>query len=165
VVISNYLKLALMTALATCAAVALLSPLLLPLLYGRTFSRSVVPLLLLLPGTVVMCGSVVGLTCLTALGTPGRATLAEVAGLVVTVAGMPLVIFRYGIVGAAVLSTASYLVTFGLYLYYLSRHGRLDLRPRASDAGALWTVFSRELIARAPAAGRILGRAGGPGRR
>lgn len=152
-VISNYLKLALMTASAACAGVALVSPLLMPMLYGEPFARSVRPLLILLPGTIAMCGSVVGMTCLTALGTPGRATLAEVAGLVVTVAGMPLVIFRYGITGAAALSTGSYLVTFALYLYFLGRHGRLDLRPRVSDVVSLWSV-SRELVGRVAGAKR-----------
>jgi hypothetical protein len=49
------------------------------------------------------------------------------------VVGLPLVISRHGLVGAAVLSTAAYGITLGVYLTFLRRLGPMKLRPRADD--------------------------------
>lgn len=142
-VISTYLRIALAGGSLTCLAIAAASPLI-PVLYGGAFGGSVLPLLWLLPGTVALCGSVVGLNCLTALGKPGRATLAELVGLAITLAGLPLVLGRFGITGAALLSTVSYSATFAVYLVFLSGYGRIRLALRREDLRWLWAAVRRE---------------------
>lgn len=132
-VISSYLRMAIIGSAVTCAGVAAVSPVLVPLLYGGVFEEAVLPLLILLPGSVALCGSVVGLTCLSSLGRPGRSTIAEMVGLAITLVGLPLVVFRYGIVGAAAISTLAYAITFGVYLHFLSASGPLSLMPRRQD--------------------------------
>lgn len=154
--VGTYVRVALVGGLVLCAGIALVAPLLLPLLYGRQFAESVLPLLLLLPGTVFLCGSVVAMNSLTALGQPGRATIAEMSGLVIVLLGLPFVLPRYGIIGAALLSTASYLVAFAMYVVFVRRHGRLLLWPRRADWNWFSSAILRELTLRLPALRRVL---------
>jgi O-antigen/teichoic acid export membrane protein len=133
----RFIRLTLLVTVLVAVAVGTLSPVLLPVLYGRAFVPSVIPLLLLLPGTVALSLSATASSCLNALGLPGRSTAAEVLGFVVTVGGLVLVVPRYGINGAAVLSTAAYLVTTVAYLSFLRVLGPVALRPRSGDVSFL----------------------------
>ena len=129
----RFMRYTLIVTLFMAVTVAVLSPVILPLLYGHAFRPSLAPLLLLLPGSVALSLSATASACLNAKGWPGRSTLAELAGFVTTVIGLTLVVARFGIVGAAVLSTAAYGVSAGAYLIFLHRFGRIALRPTRED--------------------------------
>ena len=149
VVISEALRLTLLGAGLVSAAIAVVSPALLPLLYGEAFSRSLVPLFVLLPGTVVFCVSMVGESFLTAMGRPGRATVAEMTGFVLTCVGLPFVVPRFGIVGASVLSSVSYALVMAVTLAFLRQAGPLSLRLRRHDVTDLGRLLRRSLTLRA----------------
>ena len=150
----RFMRLTLIVTMAVAAAVGILGPIVLPVLYGRVFEPSAVPLVILLPGSVALSMSATASACLNATGWPGRSTLAELAGFVITVVGLILVVPRYGIVGAAILSTAAYSVSLGVYLRFLHRLGPMDLRPNAEDI-ALLRAALRRTAARVSARRRI----------
>ncbi|MGH9278678.1 MAG: polysaccharide biosynthesis C-terminal domain-containing protein [Acidimicrobiales bacterium] len=131
--ISQALRLTLLASVLVSAAIAVASPLLLPVLYGQEFARAVGPLLLLLPGTVVFCASMVGESFLTATGRPGRVTFAELSGLALTLVGLPIVVPRWGIVGAAILSSVSYSVVLAVCVTFLRQGGPVSLRIQRTD--------------------------------
>lgn len=143
----RFMRLTLVVTLAAAAGVAILGPLLLPVLYGHEFEPSLTPLLVLLPGSIALSLSATASACLNATGSPGRSTLAELAGFLTTVVGLILVIPRYGIVGAAVLSTAAYCVSLAGYLAFLRRLGPVDLWPKAEDLAFL-RAATRQAFAR-----------------
>jgi O-antigen/teichoic acid export membrane protein len=115
----------------------------------------VLPLLVLLPGTVVFCVSMVGESFLTAVGRPGRVTLAELTGLGVTLVGLPLIVPHFGIVGAAALSSASYVVVLVLCLTFLRQTAPVSVRVRREDVAEL-AAMARGVLHGAGAAARRL---------
>jgi O-antigen/teichoic acid export membrane protein len=106
-------------ALALAIALALLADPAITLVYGSAFEGSSSPVRLLLPGTVLYAAAGVLWSGLYAVNRPFTATMAQVAGAFVTVAGL-LVFLRVGGVNAAALvTTTSYTVVFvaALVLY------------------------------------------------
>ncbi len=95
--------------LAVPAAAA--TPVVLPLAYGHSFRAAVIPTWILLVG--MAGGSVYGVLSafLSGVGRPGLTSIAQAAGLVVTVALDLTLIPRLGIAGAAIASTFAYLTT------------------------------------------------------
>jgi len=118
-VIGAFLRLGLLVATLVAAGITVASPFLLSTLYGSGFASALIPLLLLLPGSIALAGSGGAASSLTAIGRPGRVTLAELTGFGVSVVGLPIVVPRFGIIGAAVLSTVAYAATFAMYLRFL----------------------------------------------
>jgi O-antigen/teichoic acid export membrane protein len=96
---------------AVAVPVAVAAPVVLPLLYGPAFRGAVVPSWILLVG--LAGGGVYGVLSafMSGIGRPGLNSLAQGAGLVVTVALDLLLIPHLGIVGAATASTFAYLTT------------------------------------------------------
>jgi O-antigen/teichoic acid export membrane protein len=96
---------------AIAVPVAVAAPVLLPLLYGPAFRAAVIPTWILLAGMTT--GSVYGVLTayLSGIGRPGLTSIAQAAGLVVTVALDLTLIPLLGITGAATASTFSYLTT------------------------------------------------------
>lgn len=86
----------------------------LPLLYGAEFQPAVLPACILLVGLAVEGAAAVSSAHLCGIGRPGANSLGMGAGVVVTVLLDVLLIPRHGAVGAAVASSAAYLVTTGL---------------------------------------------------
>ena len=115
-VIASFLRLGLLVSLILAAGVAIASPFLLTLVYGSDFADALLPLLILLPGSVALTLSGSAASSLTAVGRPGRVTLAELSGFVTSLLGLPFIIPRFGIVGAACLSTVAYTVTTTAYV-------------------------------------------------
>lgn len=144
---SKALGLTFVVSLAASVAIAAGAPLLVPLLYGRDFTKSVVPLLVLMPGTVVFCLSMVGESFLAAVGRPGRVTLAELSGFAVTLVGLPIVVPRWGIVGAAWLSSGAYAVVLGCCLRFLRQVGPVTIRFRVVDLVELRSAAAASLRA------------------
>lgn len=146
--IGRTLRLVLVAGAAFAALLTTVAPALVSAVYGDAFAGSVVPLRLLLPGVVLMAGASIVSGGLQALNRPGRASYAQLAGLVVTVAGLWLTLPRLGIVGAALTSATAYAVAFGVALWFLGREEGVSVRsllaPRAvaADLAALPATVS-----------------------
>jgi len=102
--------------LAIAAAIALglavFGRTLLGLIYGDRFEDAAEPLLLLLPGAVLFAGSALLGAGVSAAGRPFTATLAQLIGMVVTIAGLLIFLSGGGITAAALVSTVSYATVF-----------------------------------------------------
>ena len=94
------------------SALGLLAEPLLGLVYGDAFRDAAESLLLLLPGAVLFAGSSILAAGVYAAGRPFTATLAQVAGMVVTVVGLLVFLRSGGITAAALVSSASYATVF-----------------------------------------------------
>ncbi len=136
-VASSYLRLTLIVALVGTGLLAAASPVFLPLLYGKAFRPALLPLLLLLPGTVFLCLSATAASLLIAAGFPGRTTACEVTGFIVAIVGLPIVIPIWGISGAATLSTVAYGISCASYLVALRRIGPVSVRPSMAEVRVL----------------------------
>ena len=91
--------------------IGVVAPWLLPFVYGSEFYGAVEPLWLLLPGVVMWATNSVLGAGLESCGRPGRASLAQVAGMIVTAAGLALTLPHWGIIAAAVVSSVAYSAT------------------------------------------------------
>jgi lipopolysaccharide/colanic/teichoic acid biosynthesis glycosyltransferase len=111
------------TALAAIPLAALAPPVL-PLVYGHAFAAAVLPGQVLLVGLSVEGAAGVVTAYLYGRGRPGLNSMATFGGVVVTVALDLLLIPRLSLLGAAVASTAAYLVTTSLLIVCF-----LSLRP------------------------------------
>jgi O-antigen/teichoic acid export membrane protein len=101
-----------LVAAALAAVLALFAEPLLGAVYGDDFRDASQSLLLLLPGAVLFAGSSILGAGVYAAGRPFTATLAQVAGMVVTVAGLFAFLSSGGIIAAALVSTGSYATVF-----------------------------------------------------
>jgi O-antigen/teichoic acid export membrane protein len=106
---------------ALAAVLALLAEPLLGLVYGDDFRDASEALLLLLPGAVLFAGSSILGAGVSAAGRPFTATLAQVAGMVVTVVGLFTFLSSGGITAAALVSTGSYATVFVAMLVVYKR--------------------------------------------
>jgi O-antigen/teichoic acid export membrane protein len=96
-----------------CAlAMATLGPLVIRYLYGERFAGAVLPLLILLPGVVMLSQAYILYSDLNGRGKPEASAISALLALVVTVGLDFVLIPRYGIAGAAVASTCAYGVEF-----------------------------------------------------
>lgn len=93
---------------------AIASVYLLPLLYGKAFQGAVLPSCILLGGLAVEGAAAVASAYLCGTGRPGANSWGMGVGVVVTITLDILLIPGHQAVGAAVASTAAYLVTTGL---------------------------------------------------
>lgn len=89
------------------------------LVYGPAFAGGILPLRLLLPGTVLLVATSVLCSGLLAATRPLSAAAAQVPGIVTTLCGLLLFLRSGGIIAAALVSTTSYALTFvaALVLY------------------------------------------------
>lgn len=97
---------------------------LIQLVFSARFVRAYYPLLLLLPGAVLMGGTQVLLNEMVGRGLPHYSSMIIGCGLLFTVALDIALIPRYGIVGAAIASSVAYSVTFVLALLSSARMRR-----------------------------------------
>ncbi len=122
---------------ALAVPVAVAAPVLLPLVYGPAFRAATIPAWILLVG--MAGGSVYGVLSafLSGIGRPGLTSIAQAAGLVVTVALDLALIPHLGIIGAATASTFAYLTTAGVLFvcFRMTTRSRGRHRPdvRAPD--------------------------------
>jgi O-antigen/teichoic acid export membrane protein len=103
------------------AAIALwfLSPFLIPRLFGTAFSGSVLPCRILIFGSCALGLSTVLCEAARSVNSPEIPSYAELVGLVVTFGLLGTLLKPYGIIGAAVASTAAYTSTLVFVLGYL----------------------------------------------
>jgi O-antigen/teichoic acid export membrane protein len=97
---------------ALALALGLLARPLLGLVYGDDFRDAAESLLLLLPGAVLFAGSSILTAGIYAAGRPFTATVTQVLGMVVTIAGLFVFLRSGGITAAALVSSVSYLTVF-----------------------------------------------------
>jgi O-antigen/teichoic acid export membrane protein len=117
---------------------ALAAPLLLSVLFGHEFEAAYPMAIILLAAQVPLNGAGILSSALQADGAPVIPSIAEAIGLVITVVGLALFLQRFGGVGAACVSLASYGATFLFELVFASRRLRIPLRefvvPTRADA-------------------------------
>jgi O-antigen/teichoic acid export membrane protein len=107
-----FLQAALAIALVLAGAVFAVAEPALTFVYGHQFGAAASSLRVLLPGTVLLAGASILAAGLYAANRPTTATVAQLAGLAVTVVGLLVVLPGAGIMGAAWVSTASYATVF-----------------------------------------------------
>jgi O-antigen/teichoic acid export membrane protein len=129
---------------ALAVPMALAAPLVLPLFYGPAFKEAVLPACVLLIG--LAGGGVVGVISayLQGAGRPGLYSAAVGAGLPVTVALDLLLIPHFGVMGAAVASTAAYVTTTGVLVACF----RVVTRAEGRAARAAGAVESKAEVPR-----------------
>ena len=99
----------------------LLLPVLVPLVYGDAFTPSIVPAEILVVASIAVAVGQAWAGSLRGLGRPSEPAKAEVISLVVTVAGLALLLGPLGIVGAALTSLVAYLMA-ATFMYLRLRH-------------------------------------------
>jgi O-antigen/teichoic acid export membrane protein len=110
------------------------------LVYGEEFSESVLPLLILLPGTVLYAAAFILLNGLYAENRPFTATIAQMLGMVVTVAGLLIFLRSGGILAAAIVSTVAYGLVFvvaGVLYWHATGLRWQSFLPEASEVRAM----------------------------
>jgi O-antigen/teichoic acid export membrane protein len=118
--------------IALTPLVAIASVIGLPVLYGSAFRPAVLPACILLVGLAVEGAAAVSSAHLCGIGRPGANSLGMGTGVVVTVVLDILLIPRHGAVGAAVASSAAYLVTTGLLTTISRNLARQTVLPGAA---------------------------------
>lgn len=116
------LKLVFLASLIFVLITAPISFYLVPKIFGVDFSKSVLPLLILLPGGIFANLNLILVTDLSARGRPGLTTLAAIASSCVIVLGNLLFTPTYGITSAAIIATLANLLTFCVCSYFHIRY-------------------------------------------
>lgn len=107
---------------AGCAALLLVfGGALMKLIYGPPFAAGALSLAILACGTVFLSGNAVAAESLRSAGDARRPMWAEAIGAAVTLSLLPAAVSRFGIEGAAAVSSLSYLVSFAWNLRSLMR--------------------------------------------
>jgi O-antigen/teichoic acid export membrane protein len=122
-------RMTLLWMLSSCAALYLLAPILVRLLFGTAFHGSVLACRILLPGTLMVGLNQILYNGANALGRPGLPSVAEGISMAVTAGGLYLLAPRYGYLGAAIVSSIAYTVSFLAMLVLSQRMLGLSL-PR-----------------------------------
>jgi len=101
----------------------------LPLFFGSAFSRSYIPVLLLLPGFIALnCGSTLGYYITGEEGYPLRQIMAVLGSFIINLLLNIILIPRYGIEGAAISTSIAYIFFIVLYFKLFRRMTSLPLK-------------------------------------
>jgi|SRR5579859_1467536 len=130
---------------------ALISPWLVPFMYGAAFQPAVLPLLILLVGTLSWAAAtVITNYILGQLGRPGLLSAIAWAQLGLSIPLYLGLIFWQGIVGAALASTITYILALISTLWIFQRNSHLAIRqilvPQRSDLRDYGRVLRRGLV-------------------
>lgn len=137
-IVASFVRLTVLVSVAFVAIIAICAPIALPLLYGRAFLKSLAPLYLLLPGAVALAVSGSLATAASASGQLHRVSRAELRGLLVSILGLLFLVPRYGMLGAALVSTIAYTVTMSAYIGARRLADFRILLPGRQDLAYLW---------------------------
>ena len=127
------LRHALLTSGLAAGGLALVAPVVVPALFGATYQPAVRALHLLLPGVVAMCVAKVLVRFLFSRNAHGSAAVASALGAVSNVVLNLVLVPRYGLDGAALAATGSYLFTAALFAGLYAR--------LADGPGDAWSGF------------------------
>jgi O-antigen/teichoic acid export membrane protein len=125
---------------AVCLSIGAL--LFLPLVYGEQFRPAITPLVLLLPGTVILGAAFVTSSYIAAVGRPELNMWISLVTLTITGTLDVLLIPRIGINGAAIASTISYTVSALLTFWAFVRLTRVPMRTVVHERGELLRLAS-----------------------
>ena len=149
--IASMTRVSLISVLCLAVALAVTAPFLLPILFGGDFRAAVPMAEVLLVGAIPLAGVAVLAAGLTGAGHPGSTACAEIATLLVTVAGLVALLPSFGGMGAAAVSAVAYTLDFAILVWFavrrLGRPAHAWLIPRASDVRAI-ADFARALTRR-----------------
>jgi O-antigen/teichoic acid export membrane protein len=106
-------------------------PWVLPLIFGTRYVPSVLPAQVLLAAGVFQGQNALCANCLRGLGAPGRPTVAETVGLLVTAGLLAVLLPTMGILGAALASLLAYATVTVVELRFVSVHSGLSLTALA----------------------------------
>ena len=109
-------------------ALYLVAPFLIRLVFGSAFEGSILACRILIPGALMTGLSFVLYNAASALGRPGLSSAAEGVSVSVTAIGLFLLVPKYGYIGAAIVSSIAYTISFLVMLVLAKRHLGLDLR-------------------------------------
>ncbi len=118
----------LLVATVSGVAMAILSPWAIPMIFGARFSPSIPVIWWILPGTIALSLSKVICADLAGRGKPEFSSICAFVALAVTISLDLLLIPRMGINGAALASSAAYLVQTVLLAIFLKRQLRVPWR-------------------------------------
>lgn len=95
-----------------CGLLFVLAPYLIRLAFGAAYEGSILACRILIPGALMIGLNQVMYNGSSALGRPGLPSIAEGISMGVTGVGLYILVPRYGFVGAAIVSTIAYTITF-----------------------------------------------------
>jgi O-antigen/teichoic acid export membrane protein len=98
--------------LASCSLLFVVAPLLIRIVFGTEFDGSASACRILLPGTFMIGMNQVLYNGSSALGRPELPSYAEGVSVAITAVGLLLLVPRYGYIGAAIVSSVAYTVSF-----------------------------------------------------
>ncbi|MDA3876477.1 MAG: flippase [Halothiobacillus sp.] len=140
-------RLVLMVTLIGSIALALFSYPLILLMFGSQYMDSVLPVLILLPGIVILGGAKVWANDIAARGRPEINMYVSLVTLVANISGNLILIPQFGLAGAAVATTVSYwicsVITLIIYVRMTSNNWVETLFVNSADMRALMKVFAR----------------------
>ncbi len=122
--------------LVTCGVLYLLADFLIRHVFGNAFEGSILACRILIPGALMMGMNQVLYNGASALGRPGLPALAEGASMLVTAVGLFLLVPHYGYIGAAIVSSIAYTISFFVMLFLANRFLAIDLRTLLLPRGA-----------------------------
>jgi O-antigen/teichoic acid export membrane protein len=114
-----------------------------PIVYGDEFAESVLPLRILLPGSVFYALAAVLLNGLCSENRPFGATMPQLLGMVVTVTGLLAFLRSGGILAAAIVSTVAYALVFVAAVVLYRRAAGLQWQAFVPHASAARSVLQR----------------------
>ncbi|MGB6687381.1 MAG: oligosaccharide flippase family protein [Terracidiphilus sp.] len=114
--------------LLACSALYIFAPFLIRLLLGPAFEGSIIACRILLPGAVMIGMNQVLYNGSSALGRPGLPSFAEGVSVAVTAIGLYLLVPHYSYIGAAIVSSVAYTVSFLVMVVLAHRLLELPLR-------------------------------------
>ena len=148
-------RLTLLTSALLAAALLAVGQFVIWILYGGEFADAYAPLVLLLPGVIMLGLSLVCETYLRGTGRPGISSVVAALSFATNLMLNLVLIPRYGIAGAAFASSVSYSLRTAMLMVVVLRMTELRvvdlLVPRASDLRAL-RARGTELLRRASSA-------------
>lgn len=137
------LRLSMLSVAMLTIALLAVTPFLLPLLFGAAFVPAVPAALILIVAAAMANFNQVAGEGLRGLGVPKLPMVAEFIGLGTTVIMLALLLRRYELMGAAIASLASYLVTLAALVYLIARRTRVSpwrmVIPCREDLFLLWS--------------------------
>jgi O-antigen/teichoic acid export membrane protein len=115
----------------------LLGPLIIRSLYGEAFRGAVIPMLILLPGVVMLSQANILYSDFNGRGKPGATTISASISLIITILLDLALIPQHEIIGAAIASTSAYTIEFLIagifFIHYSGTAWRDILVIRRSD--------------------------------
>jgi O-antigen/teichoic acid export membrane protein len=144
ITIGHSFRVSLVWLVVSCSVLYAITPMLIRHVFGPAFEGSIVACRILLPGAVMIGMNQILYNGSSALGRPGLPSVAEGVSMAVTAVGLYLLVPRYGYIGAAIVSSISYTLSF-LVMTVLA-HKLLDLPLRTLLLGGMHSFQNESLI-------------------